>query len=41
MSHEFVNITNNIAGTHTNKNDMYKSRLRHIRDPVISKQDES
>jgi hypothetical protein len=41
MSHEFVTITNNIADTHTNTCDMYKSRQRHIHDPVISSQDES
>jgi hypothetical protein len=41
MSHEIVSITNNIADTHTNTCDMYKSRQRHIRDPVISSQDES
>jgi hypothetical protein len=41
MSHEFVSITKNIADTHTNTCDMYKSRQRHIHDPVISSQDES
>jgi hypothetical protein len=41
--YEFVSITNNIADTHTNTCDMYKSRQRHtsMHDPVISSQNES
>jgi hypothetical protein len=41
MSHVFVSITNSIADTHTNTCDMYRSRQRHIHDPVITSQDES